>query len=334
MALSNRVSDRIVVGVGALGIGGFGVDYPDAENPVLAPQPYGFGAVYSNYQFLKIAPAVAVAVTDRIWLGAAVNIDWASLAVRPFPIAAPAVDPGADGTWGTLDDRGYYSSAANADGAFGAGFQLGMLAKVSDRVSVGASYTSPQWFKEFEYNGTFENPNLPDYLAPRRMTFRLDAPAVYAGGVAVNPVDGLTLAADGRYIAYASTNGFRDAGFNPDGSVKGFGWRNIWVGSFGLDWQATRLLALRAGYNVTGNPVPDSLSALNVPAPAVVKHHLTLGAGVRLSPTLEVSGGYYHAFRSDVSGPIIRPQGAIPGTLVTNALSEDSFLMQFTLIPR
>jgi long-chain fatty acid transport protein len=334
MALTNRVSNRIVVGVGALGIGGFGVDYPDAENPVLVPQPYGYGAVYSNYQFLKIAPAVAFAVTDRIWVGGAVNIDWASLAVRPFPIAAPAVDPGPDGTWGTADDRGYYSSAANSDGAFGAGFQLGVLAKVSDRVSIGASYTSPQWFEEFQYNGAFEDPNLPNYLAPRSLTFRLDAPAVYAAGVALTPARGLTLAADGRYITYASTNGFRDAGFNADGSVKGFGWRNIWVGSFGVDWEATGLLALRAGYNVTENPVPDSLSALNVPAPAIVKHHLTLGAGLRLSPMLELSGAYYHAFQNGITGSMLRPRGPVPGTSVTNELSEDSFLMQFTVTPR
>src|SRR5512147_1268834 len=42
--------DELTVGVAGLGIGGFGVDYPtDPTNPSLAPRPYGFGAIYSNF---------------------------------------------------------------------------------------------------------------------------------------------------------------------------------------------------------------------------------------------------------------------------------------------
>ena len=42
---------RLAFGMGFLGLAGFGVDYPqDPTNPLLAPQPHGFGRVYSNYQ--------------------------------------------------------------------------------------------------------------------------------------------------------------------------------------------------------------------------------------------------------------------------------------------
>jgi long-chain fatty acid transport protein len=153
-------------------------------------------------------------------------------------------------------------------------------------------------------------------------------------GVAVEPSNRLVLAADARYITYEQTAGFKDAGFNPDGSLKGFGWRNIWSSSFGAEWKVAPALALRGGYNVAGHPVRDSLAAFNVAAPAVVKHHLTLGAGVRVSPTVEISGAYYHGFEHGVGGQMLTPSGPIPGTRVYSDLSEDSFLLQFSLIPK
>ena len=58
---------RFTVGVAGLGIGGFGVDYHvDATNPILAPRPYGFGAIYSNVSLMKIIPAVAYQATSRL----------------------------------------------------------------------------------------------------------------------------------------------------------------------------------------------------------------------------------------------------------------------------
>lgn len=327
MGISTRLqNDKVVVGVGALGIGGFGVDYAaSTSNPILTPQPNGFGQIYSNYQFLKISPAVAFAPVPRVWIGGALNVDWASLAVTPMPGATPDVDPGT----GTA----FYPTAAAADGAFGYGFQAGILVKPNDLVALGASYSSPQYFESFEFNSTVANPNLPTYGTPRTIKFRLDVPAVYGFGVALSPLPTLTLAADGRYITYKSTRGFDKKGFRSDGSVRGFGWKNIWVVAVGGEFRPTERLALRAGYNRSQNPISKAQSFFNTPAPAIMESHLSFGGGIQVSRRIEVSAAYYHVAKTSLTGPIPNP-AVPPGSTVTSAMSEDALLFQVTLKSR
>ncbi|MDH3459359.1 MAG: hydrocarbon degradation protein, partial [Gemmatimonadota bacterium] len=71
-----------------------------------------------------------------------------------------------------------------------------------------------------------------------------------------------------------------------DGSVNGFGWSNIYSIHAGLKFWPTEQVALRGGYNYSQNPVPDSLAMVNLPAPGIVQHHVTVGAGFNLSRRL------------------------------------------------
>lgn len=328
------MNDRLVVGVGGLAIGGFGVDYgTDPTNPILAPRPNGFGQMYSNFSAMRIAPAVAYSLTPKLRLGAAVNVDWASLGVNPMPVGAPAFDPGPDNTPGTADDRAYYSGVANGDGAFGGGFQLGVQYQATRRVALGAAYTSPQWFQSFQWNAVYENPFMGNFMRGRTIRFRMDMPAVYGAGVTVFPTEKLTASFDGKYLDYANTKGFDESGYNADGSVKGFGWKGIWVGAAGLEFRPQRQWALRAGYNYSENPVPASLSMYNAPAPAVVQHHLTGGVGYCFGNGFGIDLAVYHAFENSITGPMVRPTGVLPGTSVTNTMSETSMVVSFRLSP-
>lgn len=328
------VPDRFAVGVGGLGIGGFGVDYHlDATNPMLSPRPYGFGQIYSNFSLMKIAPAFAYQVRDWLRIGGALNIDWASLAVDPMPVAAPAVDPGEDGTWNTADDRAYYSRATDADGAFGIGAQLGAQIMIFPGMHAGLAYTSPQRFQKFEYGAVYENPNLPSYNTPRTIRFAMDVPPVYAAGISMGPGDRWTFALDGKYIDYGHTRGFEESGFRADGAVKGFGWKSIWSVATGLEISPMRRLSLRGGYNYSGNPIRPSLTMFNAPAPAVVQHHATFGAGYLFQNGFGIDVAYYRAFENSVTGPFQTPQGAADGTSVSSSMSESSFLVGFRYNP-
>jgi long-chain fatty acid transport protein len=320
-----------------LAIGGFGVDYPaDPTNPILGPRPFGgFGQIFSNYGLMKITPTISFAATERLWIGASANIDYANLTVDPMPVGAPAIDPGT----GTA----FFSSASAADGAFGFGFQAGLIFHVNDMISLGGMYQSATNFEDFEFNTTWANPNIAPPAAnafgfPRTINFNLDVPAVVGGGLSIRPLPQLLIAGDYRYIMYSSTDGFElPAGapspFNADGSVSGFGWDDISSINIGADFRASEQVSLRAGYNVSQNPVPDSLAMINLPSPAIVKNHITFGIGVRPSRRFEISAAYYRAFENSGTGPILNP-AAPPGATVTNSLSENSFLLQFTWATR
>jgi long-chain fatty acid transport protein len=330
---TTKLSNGVVIGLSGLGIGGFGVNYTaDPSNPILMPRPNGFGQVYSNYQLLKISPAVAWEVNEKLSVGFAANIDWQALAVDPMPIAAPDYDPGPDLTPGTADDRSFYPSAAAADAVFGFGFQAGLQYKVTEKATLGLAYSSPQMFGDFEFRMTHANPNLPNYGTNRLVTFRMDVPAIYGIGLALSPSDRLHLGLDAKYVTYGSTAGFEEKGYNPDGSVKGFGWENIAVVAAGVRLKASDRVTLRGGYNYSGNPIPDEQSMFNIPAPAIVQHHATGGIGIAITSGVELNLSAYHAFENSIEGAMYRPL-AIPGTSVKNALSETSFLMGFTFRP-
>ena len=331
---STRLQNGMVIGLSGLGIGGFGVNYAsDPTNPILAPRPNGFGQVYSNFQLLKISPAVAWTMGPKLRVGVAANINWQSLAVDPMPIAAPDFDPGPDATPGTADDRAFYPSAAAADAVFGFGFQVGMQYVMSEKVTIGAAYTSPQVFSDFEFTSMHANPNLPNFGTPTEFSFRMDVPAIYAVGVALTPNPKLHLGLDVKYMSYSSTEGFEEKGFNPDFSVKGFGWEDITAVSLGAQYKLSDAFTLRGGYHYTGNPIPDEQSMFNIPAPAIVQQHITAGFGYTLVPGVDLNVAAYHAFENTITGAIYRPT-ALPGTSVTNSLSETSFLVGFTFRPR
>lgn len=325
----------LVIGVAGLGAGGFGVDYHlDPANPILGPRPYGFGQVYSAFQLMKIVPAIALNVSPAFRLGFAANVDWASLAVDPMPVAAPAVDPGPDGTPGTADDRAYYSRATDGDGSFGIGLQAGVQWDVTGTVTLGLAYVSPQWFQKFQFGGVYENPNLPNYNMPRTITFAMDMPAIYSGGLALRLMDNMVWQADAKYYTYEQTRGFRESGFAADGAVKGFGWKNIFSYATGLEFAPVDQIVLRGGYNYSGNPIDDALTMFNAPAPAIVQHHATLGIGYRFSRGFAIDAAYYRAFENSISGPMQSPAGPMPGTSVESSMSENSFLVGFTYAPQ
>jgi long-chain fatty acid transport protein len=316
---------KVVVGVAGLGVGGFGVDYTaDAGNPILMPRPNGFGNLYSSFQLMKIIPAAAFAVTPKLWIGVAANIDWASLAVDPMPTAAP----GMSGT--PSSPRAYYPEATHAAGSFGFGAQLGLQYELAEHTYLGVSVASPQVFQKFSWNAVMANPDLPSYQTSKVVEFSMDVPAVYTAGIAWQPTSALFTAFDVKYITYASTAGFKLSGFNNDGSVKGFGWKNIAVVATGVEYEASTALLLRAGYNYSQNPVPAELSMFNSPAPAIVQHHATAGLTYKVTDAFGIDLAAYHAFANSITGPMVSPAGAAPGSSVKNELSENAFLVSFT----
>lgn len=314
----------VAYGVGFLGIAGFGVDYPqDPRNPILAPQPFGFGRVYSNYQFLKVPIVGALRINDAWSVGAAVVTGRSSLTADPAGFAAP-------------DCSGPPSNACffphvDTDSAFGIAGQVGVHYRLSHTLAFGLSYTTEQKFQSFEWNSAVANPFLPTFGESRHITFTLDNPPILNGGIGYTPTPDLKFAVDGKWFGYSGTPGFGGSGVDPaTGQLRGLGWRSIWVFAAGGQYQATSRLTLRLGYNHAENAIPANEAFFNVASPSIWGNHITGGFGLRIDSALTMNVAYYSALKTRISSPFFSAMGPVPGTEVTDEMSMNSWLATFS----
>jgi len=304
--------------VGMLAVSGFGVDYPqntDFSNPVLTPQApngFGFGQIKSNYMLVTMPIGIARQMTERLSIGFSAVPSFSMLQVIPAPFSPPVTDG---------STRPYYLSAGNRAPAMGAGFSGGVHYAFS-KLSLGASYRSPVWFREFNWN----RKDLTG--ASHAMSFQMNLPQVVSIGAGASPAKNTHIGVDARWFNYENTAGFAKSGYNADGSVAGFGWKNIWAIGGGVRQQVSKSIQVMGGYNFSQNPVPSSLTFFNTPAPAIVQHHVS-GGFIKSLGKSDLTVTYYHAFENSISGPWISGQGPIPGTSVTSKMSENSVTIGF-----
>jgi long-chain fatty acid transport protein len=301
-----------------LAVSGFGVDYnenTDFSNPILTPQApngFGFGRIRSNYMLVTVPVGFSRQLTERLSAGFSAVPALSMLQVIPAPFSAPV-------TGGST--MPYYLSAGNNAPAVGAGFNAGLHYAVR-AVSFGVAYHSPIWFQRFNWN----RKDLSG--TSHAMSFRMNLPQVVSTGVGIGVTKSTRIGVDARWFDYANTAGFNKVGYNADGSVAGFGWRNIWAVGGGVEQRVSNSTRVIAGYNHSGNPVPAEYTFFNTPAPAIVQHHVS-GGIVQAVNKWDVVITYYHAFKNSITGPWISGQGAIPGTSVTSSMSENSLTVGF-----
>jgi len=311
-------------GMGFLGISGFGVDYPqDPSNPLLAPQPRGFGRVFSSYTLLKIPVAFAWQATPHLAIGLAFDAARATLESDPAGFAAPDCTVGLGG--GTC-----FVPRVATDSEFGYGGQVGLLWEVTPTFNIGASYQSKLSFSSFEWNSAHANPLRSDFGTARKIRFHLDAPSSAIVGIGWKPTPNVQVALDAKRIGYGDAAGFGGTGFDSQGNAKGLGWKNITVIAAGIQWQTGPKLSLRAGYNRSENPIPDALTFQSVVAPGVLRNHGCIGLGYWLYPNLQANLALYRAFKNTGSGPFLGPAGPVPGTRVENEMTLDSAVLTFS----
>jgi long-chain fatty acid transport protein len=308
----HKSGSRLAYGMGFLGLAGFGADYPqDSTNPILAPQPQGFGRVYSNYQFMKVPLVVAWRVNESLSLGVSLNTARASLTADPAGFAAPDCS----GPAGPC-----FFPRVNSDSAWGYGLGVGVFYKINPAFALGLSYNTETDFEDFEWNSAVANPNLPTFGRNRKIELQLNAPAVLVGGLAYTPSDRLAIAVDGKWINYENTEGFKDV----------LGFQDITVFDAGVQWRATDRFILRAGYNRGENPIPEERTFLTVPVPAIFEDRVAAGFGTRVNDNLELDAAYYHVFENRITGPFLGPTGPVPGTSVTTEMAMDSIVLTFS----
>jgi long-chain fatty acid transport protein len=287
------IGENIVVGVGAYTLSGLGAAWentgleaalvspypPSAFTPPLTPSKWE-----SFIGSITLAPSIAVKLSDMLYLGATFNINYgffktdqwgtyvalSPTAPPPGAVAAPLlVNLGQQ----TLNVKGW---------GFGATF--GLLIKPADWISFGATYRTQS---KMNLSGTteIENIGLLGMESESNTKMSVVSPMWLAGGVAVKPMDKLTLTFDAQYtnwsklqeIAVEFEDPYWAAGMGEDAALL-LNWANKTQLRFGAEYDLGTF-AIRGGYYHDPAPAPDA--TLNILVPSFTYDSITGGFGFK-----------------------------------------------------
>ena len=210
------------------------------------------------------------------------------------------------------------------DSAWGYGFQVGGLWDVTSQLTLGLSYRTKIFMDKFDKysdlfaeGGGFDIPAVGSIGAAFRatpdLTFALDVQQIWYGDVdAVANDNELATRCDlGAAFGMPSAPGATyDSRYCLGGSKgAGFGWDDMTVIKFGVQYDVNDQLTLRAGYSHGNNPIDGTQVAFNTLAPAVIEDHWTLGGTYRLRDDFELTFWGMYAPEGSAKGP-----GAFTGT--------------------
>lgn len=260
------INDQLNFGVGAYGVAGMGVDY--------ATSLYG-NVVYTSFEMMKFAPALSYRINDMVSIGAALNLDYATLGYNAGRTMLGEIIP------------------HDKNSQIGYGFQAGVLVKPSDQLSVALSYISKQSFPDFEFNTTYGKDKL-DFDQPQNV--------VLGFGYQISPR--LRIAADIKWINWDGTmdKGPKYSQNNSGSGTWSTNWDNQWVYAIGAEYDVTNTLKLRAGYNYGANPLPTVQAFEAIAFPAVQEQHYTVGLGVAITESLDLNVGFVYAPEVTMNG--------------------------------
>ncbi|MCK5666028.1 MAG: outer membrane protein transport protein, partial [Thiotrichaceae bacterium] len=186
------------------------------------------------------------------------------------------------------------------DLSYGGGIRIGWLGKVTNNLSLGASYQSKMWMSNFDkYKGLFAEAG------------NFDIPATYDLGFAFKMTPKLTFAFDYQRIEYGSVKALANASdiaFMPGQTLLGtndglgFGWEDMKIFKLGLQWEYSHDLTLRFGYSYANDAFPNTQALFNVLAPATIQQHYTFGFSTNMSETLEFTMAFLYAPNEKVYG--------------------------------
>lgn len=183
--------------------------------------------------------------------------------------------------------------------SFGAGVRGGWLGQVTDKIRLGASASSKVYMTEFD-----------DYSELFAEQGGFDIPATVSAGINFQATPELELIFDYEHIFYGDVDAIANpgpvfggfgpvlpAGTGPLGTNNGlgFGWEDINVFRFATVYRYSDKWTLRAGYSYNDSPIPDDQILFNILAPAVNKHHITVGFTYAPHENGEWNVAYMHA---------------------------------------
>ena len=299
-------------GIGMYGVSGMGVDWRKSNGGNLTDGNGLLTKAWSNMAMMEMSVGGAYKVDDKLSVGFAPVFVYQSMGLE-------------------MDFADQSSATLDSANAYGLGFDLGAIYKLNDMVQLGLTYKSKRYMQKLEWNTTVPPANTAaaHMITSDKVKMRLDMPRQIAFGVNVKPINSLRVEADVRWINYHDVMNEVD--------VTGMGvptwdfhWKNQWVFALGAEFDATKALTLRAGFNYAKSPIKDEDLYNNIVAPAIVETHATLGASYKLNKNLELSLAYAHAFEHKQTGKVPAAYQPFYGKTVEAKMHQDTIATQLT----
>lgn len=201
-----------------------------------------------------------------------------------------------------FSDSSDFTQAASGDG-FGA--KLGMTFKLNEELTFGAAYHLKTSMSDWKGDASMvfydtDGPN-PDNAMDGKITVKnFQWPATIAAGMAFTPNDRWLVVADVKVLKWSSVMKDFTMVFTPDGMggenaefTIYQNWDDQTVISLGAAYKVNEALTVRAGANLSSNPIPDEY--VHPLFPATIENHYTAGIGYSFSPVSMVNVSVAHA---------------------------------------
>ncbi|MBE9519823.1 MAG: outer membrane protein transport protein [Proteobacteria bacterium] len=280
------LTDHSSIGISVYGNGGMNTDYDTATfnyvDPSLPDSSTGVDLIQ-----LFIAPTYAHKFGGKHSFGITPII-----AIQFFEAKGTEAFGGFSSAPNKLSDNGH-------DSSYGFGARVGYLGQLTDKFSIGLSYQSEIDMDEFDdYAGLFAEQG--DFDIPQNFTV----------GFAFKPIPAVRFAFDWQRIYYSDVNSIANP-FLPnlmtaqlgDNKGAGFGWEDMDIFKFGLEWERTEQWTYRFGYSFSDDqPIPDSEVMFNILAPATIEQHASFGFTRTFDSQNELDFAFTYAFNNSVKG--------------------------------
>lgn len=274
-----RMHENTTFGISMFGNGGMNTNY---AAPVFGQSPAGV-----NLMQMFITPTIAQRFGGRHSVGATAILGYQRFKAEGL------------GAFAMFSSDPTKLSNAGTSSAMGLGGKFGYLGNVSKYFSVGGYYQTKVKMGKFDkYAGLFAGQG------------GFDIPAAFSGGVNLKVLENLAISADAERIQYSGVEAIGNPMLPNLMTAKlgaangaGFGWRDITVGRFGVQFTPQRTWTLRGGFSTGGQPIPGSEVMFNILAPGVITKHATFGFTHALGDGKLLHMAVVRAFASSVAGP-------------------------------
>ncbi len=313
--------NRVAFGLGLFVPYGLTTEWPDTSE-------VRFLGYRSDIRAIYLQPTVAIQISHRVSVGAGLDVDFAHVQLRQrVDLSSQLVAPGV--TFGALGiAAGTDFADANLDGnATKLGFHVGVAAKVTDWLDIGARYLSRQ-------SVSFNNASVTITQIPTNLVIPADLPGIPAGtpvdalvasqftgtgpltnqsastvihlpdqavfGVAVRPVPRLTLLSDIQYTHWKYFDSVAISFEKLPSEVLHQDNHDVWDLRLGGEFAASPSLTLRGGWYMHNGASPDYAVTPNLPEGD--RSSFSLGVGTRISNGFRVDAAYQYINQGDRRG--------------------------------